>query len=151
MAGSAAGGESAGLSSVLMPVADLATIGALAREALRGLDPEGVDLVPAPRRARWRAPLSARWAAIGSSEELVVSRRGLLTRRLDAVPTTRVQSLALVQGPWSRRLGLADLEVHSPVGRVGVLGRFRAQGEARELLGQLVSRTRWARRAAAGV
>jgi putative membrane protein len=134
---------------VLMPVADLATIGALAREALRGLDPDAVDLVPAPRRARWRAPLSARWAAIGSTEELVVSRRGLVTRRLDAVPTTRVQSLALVQGPWSRRLGLADLEVHSPVGRVGVLGRFRAQGEARELLGELVTRTRQARRAAA--
>lgn len=149
VAGSAAGGEGTGLSPVLMPVADLATIGALAREALRGLDPEAVDLVPSPRRARWRAPLSARWAAIGSSDELVVSRRGLVTRRLDAVPTTRVQSLALVQGPWSRRLGLADLEVHSPVGRVGVLGRFRAQGEARELLGELVSRTRQARRAAA--
>jgi putative membrane protein len=148
VAGSSGGGDQQTLtSSVLMPVADRATVRALAVHALRGLDPDGVQLVPAPRRARWRAPISARWQAVGGTPEVVVSRRGLLTRRTDAVPTTRVQSLGIVQGPWSRRLGLADLEVHSPIGTVRVVGRFRDHLEARAVLEQLVVDTRAARMA----
>ncbi len=150
VAGSGGGGEESGRSSVLMPVADLATIRGLAVRALRGLDPYDVPLVPAPPRARWRAPLSAPWAALGSTGQMVVSRRGLVTRRLDAVPTTRVQSLGMERGPWSRALGLADLQVHSPVGRVNVLGRFREEGEARTVLQRLVEDSRRARSAALG-
>jgi putative membrane protein len=146
VAGGIRSGEQQSLtSSVLMPVAPRAQVHALARHALRGLDPEAVPLVPVPRRARWRAPVSFRWQAVGSTPEVVVSRRGFLTRRTDAVPTTRVQSLGLVQGPWSRLLGLADLEVHSPMGAVRVLGRFRDQADARTTLDRLVVDTRAAR------
>ena len=145
VAGASGGGEDSALSPVIMPVADRSTIRELARHALRGLDPEDVALLPAPRKARWRAPLSARWAAIGGTEDLVVSRRGVLTRRLDAAPTTRVQSLRLDRGPWSRALGLADVVVHSPVGRVQVMGRFRREDEARAILERLIGDTRAAR------
>jgi putative membrane protein len=89
--------------------------------------------------------VSFRWQAIGSTPRLVVSRRGYLTRRTDAAPTGRVQSMGLVQGPWSRALGLADIEVHSPIGAVRVVGRFRDQAEARDVLERLVADTRAAR------
>jgi putative membrane protein len=150
LAGGMGSGEQQGLtSSVLMPVAPREQVRALAEHALRGLDPDAVPLVAVPRRARWRAPVSFRWQAVGATPEAVVSRRGFLTRRTDVVPTTRVQSLGLVQGPWSRKLGLADLEVHSPVGTVRVLGRFRDEVGARAELDRLVLDTRAARRGGA--
>ena len=146
VAGARGSGEQQSLtSSVLMPVAPLPVVRALALHVLRGLDTEAVEMVPVPRRARWRAPVSARWQALGATADIVVSRRGYLTRRTDATPTTRVQSLGLVQGPWSRSLRLADLEVHSPVGNVKVLGRFRDEDDARALLDRLVADTRAAR------
>jgi putative membrane protein len=146
VAGARTGSEQQSLtSSVLMPVAPLPLIRELAVTALRGLDPYDVPLRPAPRSARWRAPISFRWQALGADPDLVVSRRDFLSRRTDAAPTGRVQSLGLTQGPWSRALGLADVEVHSPVGAVQVVGRFREQGEAREFLDRMVDATRAAR------
>ncbi len=144
MAGSGVGSESL-TSSVLMPVAPRSQVRSLAVYALRGLDPDRVVLVPVPSRARWRAPVSARWQALGATPDMVVSRRGIVTRRTDAVPTVRAQSLGVVQGPWSRRLGLVDLEVHSPVGTVSVVGRFRDEAEAKSWLDRLVHDTRAAR------
>ena len=64
----------------------------------------------------------------------MVSREGMLTRRTHVVPHARVQSLRLHQGPWQRRLGLADLLVDSPPGPVSVRARHRDAGEARRLL-----------------
>jgi putative membrane protein len=146
VAGATGGAEQHSVtSSVLMPVAPRALVRGLAVHALRGLDPDAVLLAPVPARARWRAPVSARWLALGATPTLVVSRRGFLTRRTDAVPARRVQSLGLVQGPWSRRLQLADLEVHSPIGTVRVLGRFRDHTEARAWLDRLIDDTRAAR------
>ena len=54
-----------------------------------------------------------------------------MTRRTHVVPHARVQSLQLHQGPWQRRLGLADLQVDSPPGPVRVRARHRdARGGA---------------------
>ena len=60
----------------------------------------------------------------------------MLTRRTHAVPHARVQSLQVHQGPWQRRLGLADLHVDSPSGPVQVRVRHRDAREARALLDQ---------------
>ena len=146
VAGAQRSGEQQSLtSSVLMPVAPRAQVRALAVHAMRGLDVDAVELLPVPVRARWRAPVSFRWQALGATSEVVVSRRGFFSRRTDGVPTTRVQSLGLVQGPWSRRLRLADLEVHSPVGTVRVVGRFRDAQDARRFLDRLTVDSRAAR------
>ncbi|MGZ4468100.1 MAG: PH domain-containing protein [Nocardioidaceae bacterium] len=120
--------------SVVLPVGTRAQVSELAQHLLSGLDPTAVDLVPAPRRARWAAPFWWRFLAAGVGEEVVASRNGLLTRRTHIAPHARVQSLRLHQGPWQRLLGLADVHVDSPPGPVRVRAKHRAAAEARALL-----------------
>ena len=134
--------------STVLPVAPRAEVLALARMLLTdagGPDPDEVPLTRPPSRARWVAPVGRRFLAVGVGEHLVVSRRGLLTRRTHVVPLARVQSLQLHQGPWQRRLGLADLRVDSPPGPVQVRGYHRDAAEARQLLERLGGLTRRAR------
>jgi putative membrane protein len=126
-------------SSTVMPVAPRAAVLSMARILLEGSgspDAGSVPLVPAPARARWAAPVTWRHRSFGIGEDVVVSREGLLTRRTHVVPHARVQSLQLHQGPWQRRLGLADLRVDSPPGPVHVRARDRDEREARDLLGK---------------
>ncbi|HEX6517772.1 MAG TPA: PH domain-containing protein [Nocardioidaceae bacterium] len=131
--------------STVMPVAGRAEVMLLARHVLQGLDPAAVPLVPAPKRARWVAPVGWRFLAAGIGEHAVASRTGWLTRRLEVVPHARVQSLRLSQGPWQRRLGLADLHVDSPPGPVNVRARHRPASEVRALLEQEARLSRAAR------
>ena len=128
------GGPSA---STVMPVADRAVVMALARtllEASGSPDPDAVALSPPPPRARWVAPVGRRFLGVGIDDHLVVSRRGVLSRRTHVVPHARVQSLQVHQGPVQRRLSLADVRVDSPPGPVAVLARHRDAHEARALL-----------------
>jgi putative membrane protein len=125
--------------STVMPVAARDEVLELARLLLRDSgspDPDAVRLTPPPRRARWVAPVAQRFLASGVGERLVVSREGVLTRRTHVVPHARVQSLQVRQGPWQRRLGLADFRVDSPPGPVKVRARHRDATEARGLLEQ---------------
>ena len=136
--------------STVMPVAPRGEVLALARILLAEAgnpDPDAVPLTPAPRRARWLVPVRWRCLLSGVGEDLVVSREGLLTRRTHVVPHARVQSLRLEQGPWQRRLGLADLLGDRPPGPVKVRVRQRDAAEARALLDRenAVSRTARAR------
>jgi putative membrane protein len=144
------GSEGAGrpTASTVMPVAPRAAVLALARTLLAASgapDLDAVVLTPPPLRARWAAPVAWRFMATGVGPELVVSRRGVLVRRTHAVPHARVQSLQLHQGPWQRRLGLADLQVDSPPGPVAVRGRHRDAAEVRAVLDREVALTRRAR------
>jgi putative membrane protein len=139
LAGSASGTDADGRpsASTVMPVAPRGFVLDLARLLLAASgspDPDAVDLLPPPERSRWAAPVRRRFLAAGVGEHLVVSREGLLTRRTHVVPHARVQSLRLTQGPWQRRLGLADVLVDSPPGPVGVRARHRDAGEARRFL-----------------
>ena len=123
--------------STVMPVAPRPLVLWLARRLLAEAgspDPDAVVLTPPPPRARWAAPVRRRFMAAGAGDHLVVSREGVLTRRTHVVPHARVQSLQLHQGPWQRRLGLADLRVDSPPGPVGVRARHRDATQARALL-----------------
>ncbi len=138
LAGSGRGDSERGPgTSTVMPVAPRREVLALARLLLAQCgspDPDEVRLTAPPTRARWAAPVRRRFLLGGVGEHLVVSREGMLTRRTHVVPHARVQSLRLHQGPWQRRLGLADLLVDSPPGPVSVRARHRDAGEARRLL-----------------
>jgi len=124
-------------STTVLPVGPRPLVLALARRLLveaGSPDPDAVVLRPVPARARWVAPVRHRFLAAGADEHLVVARDGWTTRRTQAVPHARVQSLRLHQGPWQRRLGLADVHVDSPPGPVHVVARHRDAAEARRLL-----------------
>jgi putative membrane protein len=149
VAGRSSGGGGPSTSTI-MPVAEVASIRALARLVLTGPDPFDTELRPVPGRARWVSPVHWRTLHAGADEHLVVSRDGLLTRRTHAVPHARVQSLRVRQGPWQRRLGLADLIVDSPPGPVRVRARHRAEADARRLLERENRSARTARRGRPG-
>ena len=139
LAGYASSSDSDGKpsASTVMPVAPRPLVIALARRLLAEAgspDPDDVVLTPPPVRSRWVAPVRRRFMSSGGGDGLVVSREGLVNRRTHVVPHARVQSLQLHQGPWQRRLGLADLQVDSPPGPVKVRARHRDAGESRALL-----------------
>ncbi len=122
--------------ATVLPVGVRAEVIELGRYLLSGLDPEGAPLTAPPEQAKWVAPIWRKLLAAGVGETVVASRAGLFTRRTDVVPHARVQSLRLHQGPWQRRLGLADVLVDSPAGPVRVRGHHRDAAEARALLEQ---------------
>jgi len=142
--GEAAEGQGPAPSTVL-PVGERAVVHDLARHILRGPDHEAVEVRPVPARARWAAPIAYRFMGVGTSEHLVVSREGWFNRRTHVAPQARVQSLRISQGPWQRRLGLADVHTDSPPGPTRVRARHRDAAEARRLFDLEVEMTAWAR------
>jgi putative membrane protein len=123
--------------STVMPVAPHGLVLLLARRLLVDAgspDPEAVVLTAPPARAGWVAPVRWRYHAFGADEQLLVSRKGILTRRTHVVPHARVQSRRFRQGPAQRHLGLADLLVDSPPGPVKVRARHRDAGEVSRML-----------------
>jgi putative membrane protein len=142
--------------STVMPVASRAFVAQLAAYLLEsasgraGVRPDVVPLRGVPVRARWAAPVRRKYLSAGFDEYVLVGREGMLTHRTHVVPHARIQSLRLHQGPWQRRLGLADLLVDSPPGPVRLRARHRDAGEARWLLTEADDLARAARRSGQG-
>ena len=120
--------------STVLPVGDRRMVLWLARHMLDGVDPDQVALTGPPRQARLAAPIGWRFMAAGAGPQIIVSREGWFTRRTHVVPHARVQSLRITQGPWQRRLGLADLHVDSPPGPVNAVVRNRSTDDVRRIL-----------------
>lgn len=130
---SAAGGES-GTRTVLLPVGergealtamwlilpDLGESPVVLDAALEG-DGEAEGFITSPRSARWLDPVVWRRTGLRITRTALFMRTGRLSRSLVVVPHERTQSLGLQQGPFERRLGLADLVAHT------VPGPFRAR------------------------
>ena len=64
-----------------------------------------------------------RWEALGYrvGDDLAVVRSGVFTRRTWFIPTTKIQSVAVVRTPFQRRLGLASLRIDSAATADGVV------------------------------
>ena len=138
VAGYSAGDQA---SSVLLPVAPEQFARQLVARVLERPVPTADR--PAPKPARWLAPLSFRHLAVAVDDWHLVSTSGILTTATSIVPLAKVQSLRTTQGPWQRRLGLATLHVDS-AGRTlpGALVPHRAAGEAQALVVELADRAR---------
>jgi putative membrane protein len=130
VAGAAASEDADRATGVLVPVARRAEVAALLPLVLSGADPADVPLAGAPRRARWVDPFGAGVLGIGVGDRLLVTRRGVVTRRTDIVPLPKPQSLHVAQGPLQRRLRLASLQVHLPAGPVQARAAHRDAAEA---------------------
>jgi putative membrane protein len=130
VAGVGAGEDGDRATGVLVPVARRAEIAALLPLVLDGADPADVSLDGVPRRARWVDPFGAGVLGAGVGDRLLVTRRGVVTRRTDVVPLPKPQSLHLAQGPLQRRLRLATVQVHLPSGPVSASAAHRDAGQA---------------------
>ncbi|PJE96307.1 hypothetical protein CUT44_17380 [Streptomyces carminius] len=141
----AAGGNEGG---VLLPVATRETARGVLGRVLPDVDPAEAEaaLTPVPRRARWAVPLWWRGYGHGVTGAVFAARRGLLCRRTELVPHAKVQSVRLSQGPWERRLGLANVHVDHGAGTVAA--RLRDADEARAVVGAQAERSRTGRRTA---
>lgn len=128
------GGQQAQQSTVVLPVGSRDDVfrvlglllpdlvdGADARElferGLAGRDADD-DFTTSPRRAavvRWFSWRRNGFALLAGA---VLLRRGAIWRELAIVPTPRIQSVAVEQGPLARRLRLAGVTVHTVAGPV---------------------------------
>jgi putative membrane protein len=79
------------------------------------------------------------------TEQALLVRHGALERSLVLVPHARTQSLQVSQGPWERRLGLADFALHSTPGPITPVVAHLAVEVAHELLATQADRARIAR------
>ena len=130
----------------LLPVAPRELAQRLVARVLGGDLPPAA--VPAPRAARWRAPLSHRRLALGVDDRHLVAAYGVVSTTTDVVPLAKVQSLRVSQGPLQRRLGLASLHADSAGRRLpGAVALHRGADEAAALLDDLAARARRARAA----
>ncbi|HEV7626254.1 MAG TPA: PH domain-containing protein [Streptomyces sp.] len=134
---------------VLIPVATRAAVEDVLGRVLPGVGLAAATeaVVPSPRRARWCSPLWWRGYGHGVTEAVFVTRTGLISRRVTLVPHAKVQSVRFVQGPWERRMRLADVAVdHGANGWTSA--RLRDVEEAQVLVHAQAERSRTGRREA---
>lgn len=98
-----------------------------------------------PHRAIWRVPLARRYARVHHDATYVACCTGRLRPETVIVPLAKVQSFRWTQGPWSRRLRLANLYVDTAGHRFTAWARHRDEAEARELMQALPDLARKAR------
>lgn len=133
----------------LVPIATRSDAALVLARAVPGVDLDEAigSLVGVPERARQLAPLRWRTYAHGVTDTVFVARYGLLRRCTELVPHAKVQSVRLEQGPWKRRLRLADVSVdHGANGRA--TARLRDEKEAHALVAAQAERSRTGRRTA---
>ena len=102
--------------------------------------------VTASPRARLFDPLSWRRSGYTVSGHGVLVRRGRYSRRAAAVPHARVQSMALLQGPWDARRDLAAVSLVSTPGPIGIVIPHLSLHDAEAFLDEESQRTSAARR-----
>jgi len=81
----------------------------------------GLPALVLPALLWWRAALDHRHQGWAVTDDLVVSRRGYLTRTTTWAAAGRVQSVSVEQGPFLRRYGLAQVVVRMAGGSAVVL------------------------------
>ncbi len=123
--------ESLGPDAAAGPAAELR---ALIEPGLAGRG--GPAFTTSPRRAAILRWFSWRRNGFALFPGLILLRRGAIWRELVVVPTPRIQSVSVEQGPIERGLRLAAVHLHTVAGpisaRVGALDRADAEGFFRD-------------------
>lgn len=131
--------------SLLLPVAPRELAESVVARVLPGVSvPPREALSRPPRRARWCVPLWWRGYGLAVTDAVFAARHGLLRRSLSLVPHAKVQSVRLVQGPWQRARGVADVHVDTGANK-SVTARLRDTAEAAALLRSQAERSRTGR------
>jgi putative membrane protein len=132
---------------VLLPVADLAEVDLAVGRALPGFDLDAIELHPSPKRARWLRWFDFWTLRYGWDDRILITEHGWLTHSRDLVPHAKTQSVRIEQGPLQRKLRLADVHVHTPLGPVNAVAHQLDERLARELALNQLDRARAARAA----
>jgi putative membrane protein len=128
----------------LLPVGDLMTGRALLWDVWPGVDLLALPTYPPPERARWLHPIALKYFGVGLTDQVLITRWGVLTRELSIVPYERLQSVRVVQGPIQRLFRLATVYADTAGGRQGI-AHDRDVADAWVLADQLAVRARLAR------
>ncbi|WP_051209061.1 PH domain-containing protein [Propionicicella superfundia] len=118
-------------SSILMPAGRREQVDAALAALWPQADPDAVVLHGSPRRARWLRPVTAHTLRYGADAVLAITAAGLFSRHKALVPHRRVQSVRVVQGPLQRRLGLADVQLHTVGGVISMVAKHLEPAQAR--------------------
>lgn len=94
------------------------TSAALLLAGILGKGEDGDGFVNSPRRARLLRPFSWRRTGFAMDPNALLLRSGAVWRHLVIVPHARLQSIALLQGPIERRLGVNRIQAHTVAGPV---------------------------------
>ncbi len=151
VAGSKADGEDENEGAQLLPVGEREEVAGVLARVLPGFDMSAIDMHQAPERAKWLRPIGWRYLAYGVDDQVLVTRRGWVSRRTSIVLHHKTQSVRLQQGPLQRRLGLANVHVDTPQGPADAVALHRDQAEAAALVEAQANRAREARRTADSV
>lgn len=114
--GLGSGDETSQDSNVLLPIGTWPDVRTALDAIWPGFDPDVVPLQGQPRVSRWFSPIGWKYFGWGTNDDVVVIRRGALNRSTTIVHHARVQSVHLSQGPWARRLHIADAKVDTTGG-----------------------------------
>ena len=133
------------LTRALLPVGGRAQADALLARVLPGAATHPPPDAGAPRRARFKAPLSFRRLASWHDAAYVVARTGRLQAETVEVPLAKVQSIRWTPGPAQRRLRLATVHIDTAGQRWQAAARDRDATEAEALLTELPGLARMAR------
>ncbi|MEI8081341.1 MAG: PH domain-containing protein, partial [Actinomycetes bacterium] len=131
--------------NVLLPVAGRDEAMAMFARIMPGVDLASIGWHAAPTKARWRSPIQGTRLAFGWSDQVLITRRGMITRYLSVVPHARTQSVRVVQGPYQRALGLASTYVDVPPGPVKVVALQQLEPDAARLAQDQAERAQTAR------
>jgi putative membrane protein len=101
------------VSTLLLPIGTRRQVDAALAAVWPGLRLDAIRYVRSPRPAILFDPLSYSWNSFGVDDDVVVTRRGWLTRHQSIVPHARLQSVAAHQGPLERLMGLANVTFHT--------------------------------------
>lgn len=108
--------NNASSSSMLLPVGTLDEVVLALAHIWPGFDFRSIDLNPIPKKSRWFHPLVWKNTKWGLDDFATVTTGGFLIRTIGIVPHNRLQSVAWVEGPLQRKLGIADVQFHLPDG-----------------------------------
>ena len=106
--------------TTLIPITDRDFALQLIAELVPDSDSDNAEVSTASGQSRIFAPIGWRFRTLTRSADTVSSTTGWITRCTSTIPQSKIQSVAVDQGPWQRRRGLATLTIHSPDGPVEV-------------------------------
>ncbi|MER5932665.1 PH domain-containing protein [Streptomyces sp. NPDC002054] len=134
---------------LLVPVAPRAAAYEVVARVLPGVDLAALAFSPSPDHgSRWVVPFWWKGYGLAVSPQVFGARHGRLCRRTEVVPHVKVQSVRLLQGPWKRARGVADVCVETGANGT-VTAHLRPAAEAAALLWAQADRSRTGRADAA--